>query len=117
MDENYINGVYDSCKNIILPATGGLVLDASCGEFDSKSCSPKRWYKFMGDPDGNPVVPFRINYKYDKPDTAFEAETKRCNESYPVATFPFFPLIFVSTLLTKCQFHVLNSEFCFMLLC
>lgn len=92
MNVEYINGVYNSCKNIILPATGGLAFDGICGEYDSKTCSAEKWYQYMGNPDGNPFVPFRINYKYDKPEIAFQAETKPCNESYPVDNFAFFSL-------------------------
>lgn len=38
----------------------------------------------MGDAEGNPLVPFQINYKVNDDPNAFFAETKKCNESYPV---------------------------------
>lgn len=38
----------------------------------------------MGNVTLNEYVPFQINYKYDNPEKAFRAETKMCNESYPV---------------------------------
>lgn len=39
---------------------------------------------------GNPFTPFTINYKYDEPERAFRAETKKCNESYPVSIWIWF---------------------------
>lgn len=41
--EEYVDGVINSCKNVIVPATGGYALDAACGRYDSKSCTPKRF--------------------------------------------------------------------------
>lgn len=40
--EEYVGGVFDSCKNVIVPATGGYALDASCGKYGSKACTPER---------------------------------------------------------------------------
>lgn len=40
----------------------------------------------MGDAENNYYVPFQIKYKYDDPERAFRAETKQCNEFYPVVT-------------------------------
>lgn len=41
-------------------------------------------FDFMGNVELNDLLPFPIRYKYDKPEIAFHAETKKCNESYPV---------------------------------
>lgn len=38
----------------------------------------------MGDVVENKFTPIQINYKYDHPEIAFDAKTKKCNESYPV---------------------------------
>lgn len=38
----------------------------------------------MGNVSENDYTPFQINYKLDNPERAFHAETKMCNESYPV---------------------------------
>lgn len=84
MSEKYINEVYESCKHVILPATGGFSMDNACGLYDSKTCNPKRWYQYMGDPVINDYVPFLINYTYTNPAIAFTAETKKCDESYEV---------------------------------
>lgn len=85
MSINFINEVYESCKRVVVPSTSGYVLDMACGLYDSKTCSPKRWYQFMGDPIENIYVPFLINYTYNNPEKAFTAETKKCNESFEVS--------------------------------
>lgn len=41
-------------------------------------------FEFMGNKTSNPFVPFQINYKFSNAENAFQAETKKCNESYPV---------------------------------
>ena len=33
-----------------------------CGDWGSSRCSAKKWFKFMGDAEGNVYVPFQINY-------------------------------------------------------
>lgn len=38
----------------------------------------------MGNVSVNTLAPFQINYKYDDESRAFQADTKKCNESYPV---------------------------------
>lgn len=85
MNEKYINEVYNSCSQVIIPATGGFTMDLACGSYNSKTCTPKRWYQYMGDPVANIYVPFLINYTYTNPEIAFSAETKKCNESYEVS--------------------------------
>lgn len=84
INENYISEVYESCSQVITPSTGAYSMDMACGLYDSKTCSPKRWFQFMGDPVLNYFVPFLINYTYTNPEIAFTAETKKCNESFVV---------------------------------
>lgn len=43
MDEDYINATYESCKSVIHPASGRVAMDLACGQFTSKTCSPKRF--------------------------------------------------------------------------
>lgn len=84
MDEAYINGVYDSCKGVIMPSTGGYSIDLACNtQQGANQCTPKKWYEFMGDAN-SAFVPFGINYTYGRPERAFRAETKLCSEAYPV---------------------------------
>lgn len=51
-----------------MPSTSQLALDVMCGEWGASRCSAKKWFEFMGTPDGNPYVPFKINY-VGRPDT------------------------------------------------
>lgn len=85
ISEKYVSGVYESCSNVIVPSTGGYAMDLACGAYDSKTCTPKRWYQFMGDAVENMYVPFLINYTYTNPAKAFTAQTKKCNETYEVS--------------------------------
>jgi Niemann-Pick C1 protein len=83
MDETHINGVFNSCIEVINPASGRLALDLACGSYGAKDCSPERWYYFLGEPAVNPLVPFRIKYTLsDDSDARFESETKGCDEAY-----------------------------------
>lgn len=83
MDEKYVNDVFDSCRGVNIPATGGIAMDMACGFHTSKTCTAKLWYEYMGDPISNIFVPFAINYIYNDTERAFRAETLPCNESYP----------------------------------
>ena len=38
----YLNGTYDSCKQVSVPSAGQLALDLMCGEWTSSRCSPKK---------------------------------------------------------------------------
>lgn len=80
VDKEYVNGVYESCKEVVFPTSGGLAIHLACG---SSLCSPERWYKYMNDPKENPITPFLINYVYENAPRTWRAETKKCNESYP----------------------------------
>ncbi|PSN54935.1 Niemann-Pick C1 protein [Blattella germanica] len=58
----YLNGTYDSCKQVFVPSTGQLALDMMCGDWGASRCSPKKWFNYMGDAKDNQFVPFQINY-------------------------------------------------------
>lgn len=60
--EQYVNGSYESCKNVQFPSSGQLGLDLMCGPWGADKCSALRWYGFMGDANMD-IVPFQINYK------------------------------------------------------
>lgn len=86
ISEDYINGVFDSCKKVIMPSTGRLAINFACGvQQGGEVCTPKKWYHYMGDAEYNTFVPFPIRYKYDEPDRAFHAETLPCGEAFPVS--------------------------------
>ncbi|KAK9709012.1 Niemann-Pick C1 N terminus [Popillia japonica] len=62
----YMNGTYDSCKQVSVPSTGQLALDIMCGTWTSTRCTARRWFDYMGNKD-TPFVPFQINYKNTDP--------------------------------------------------
>lgn len=82
MDPQYKRNVFDSCKYVIHPASGRLALELACGT-DISKCDPDQLFFYMGDPVGNPLVPFRLDYtNSDNSSIRFESETKECNEPY-----------------------------------
>lgn len=75
----FIQGTYNSCKDVSVPSTGQLALDIMCGEYGAAKCTPMRWFHYMGDAANNAFVPFQITY---------------VNTSGPVGNFtPMDPLI------------------------
>lgn len=60
--EDYLNGTFNSCKNVQVPSTGQLAFDLMCGSWGASKCTPQRWFHFMGDAKNNLYVPFQINY-------------------------------------------------------
>ena len=82
IDYNHMEGVFKSCKEVVLPSTGKKAMDVSCGYWEDK-CDPEKWYEFMGNAVDNPLVPFNIKYIVEN-DTSirFERETKTCSEAY-----------------------------------
>lgn len=81
--QNYIQGVFDSCSNVIHPASGKKVLDIACGSYDSFMCDPIKWFTFMGDAASNTLAPFTINYLVnDVVEESFDRVTKPCDEVY-----------------------------------
>lgn len=60
--ESYMNGTTDSCKKVSFPSSGQLALDIMCGGLGAEKCTPKAWFKFMGNAQGSFYVPFQVNY-------------------------------------------------------
>lgn len=44
IDELFVNKTYDSCRGVINPATGTTSMDIACGQYDSKTCTPRRYF-------------------------------------------------------------------------
>lgn len=64
----YMNGTYDSCSAVSSPSTGRRALDLMCGSWGASKCSARKWFTYMGTTEGNPYVPFQINYiEHDEP--------------------------------------------------
>lgn len=84
--ETFVNGTYDSCKNVVNPTSGSLAMDLACGSNGASRCSPKLWYEFMGNIKVNPFIPFQMTYIYDAADEwgdePWNATTKNCSEAY-----------------------------------
>jgi Niemann-Pick C1 protein len=82
MDEQYMQSVYDTCKQVIHPSSGRLAMELACGTEASK-CTPEQLYFYMGDPGANPLVPFKIEYVMsENASIRFSSETKECHEAY-----------------------------------
>ncbi|XP_069696663.1 NPC intracellular cholesterol transporter 1 isoform X2 [Periplaneta americana] len=62
LGDEYMNGTYNSCKQVSVPSTSRLALDMMCGEWGASRCSARKWFTYMGQSEGNPFVPFEINY-------------------------------------------------------
>ncbi|XP_041982247.1 NPC intracellular cholesterol transporter 1 isoform X2 [Aricia agestis] len=77
----YMEGTFTSCANVQMPSTGQSAMDLMCGQWGSASCTPQRWFDFMGDVTV-PQVPFQINYKNGTEDglTPADPKTRPCNE-------------------------------------
>ncbi|CAB3365569.1 Hypothetical predicted protein [Cloeon dipterum] len=58
---NYMEGTYNSCKGVYVPAAGQLAMDILCGVWGASRCTYKKWFDFLGDATGA-FVPFQINY-------------------------------------------------------
>lgn len=91
--EAYLNGTYDSCKQVSMPSTGQLALDLMCGAWASQKCTAKRWFDYMGETEGNLFVPFKINYisqNSTAPVNGFKPLDSRivpCNQAVDVRKF------------------------------
>ncbi|KAJ8924000.1 hypothetical protein NQ315_006776 [Exocentrus adspersus] len=62
VQESYMKKVYDSCKDVSLPSTGGSVLASACGKYGATWCTPERWFGYMNNPNENPFAPFPVTF-------------------------------------------------------
>ncbi|CRL00933.1 CLUMA_CG014191, isoform A, partial [Clunio marinus] len=91
--EKFINGSYDSCKNVNFPSSGQLAFDLMCGAWGATKCTPKRLFHYWGD-ESEDFVPFQINYimaNSTDPINGFKPLNPRivpCNESIDGITSP-----------------------------
>ena len=86
--EEYANNLYDSCKSVQYPETGGKVVSYMCG--DTRHCNPERWLTFLGSPIENGESPFPMNYFFNNsvpghpemiPRNASTADFYACNDT------------------------------------
>ena len=60
--EDYVNAVYQSCIDVVLPSSGNKVITGVlCQKSDEGVCTPKRFFQTVGK---NDVSPIQINFKY-----------------------------------------------------
>ncbi|CAG7836043.1 unnamed protein product [Allacma fusca] len=90
--EDYVNGTYESCKNVIMSSTNGPAMDFLCGEWGAYACTAKKWFDYLGSTD-NGFSPFDIFFKYVNSSNAkdyedyqpFNLTTVPCSEFAPGA--------------------------------
>lgn len=48
LDSKYGKDIYESCKNVVIGALGGNLMDLLCGKWKSAGCNPRRWFDNVG---------------------------------------------------------------------
>ncbi|RZC35061.1 Niemann-Pick C1 protein-like, partial [Asbolus verrucosus] len=83
VNEDYLQVVYDSCKNVANPSTSGLLIGSACGDYGSANCNPERFFNYMGS-YSNTFSPFNIVFKLtNESDTkAINHTALKCNEAF-----------------------------------
>lgn len=62
VSENFVYGMFNSCKDVQNPSSGKAALSMLCG-MEASQCTPKLWLEFLGDKKKNPkFVPFNIYF-------------------------------------------------------
>jgi len=59
---SYIEGTYESCKNVLMASTNRPAMDVLCGPHGSHRCSADKWYTYMGSTE-NGFSPYSIVYR------------------------------------------------------
>lgn len=62
ISRKYIEGTFESCKNVLMSSTNGPALDILCGPWGSYRCTAERWFTFLGS-TSNSYSPFDIIYR------------------------------------------------------
>lgn len=84
IDENYIQGVYDSCKDVANPSTSSKLIGMVCGHYGVAYCTPERFFDYMGS-SSNGFAPFDIDFKVvnaSDSESAISHRVLKCNEAY-----------------------------------
>ncbi|XP_044253215.1 NPC intracellular cholesterol transporter 1 homolog 1b-like [Tribolium madens] len=81
IDENYIQEVYDSCKNVANPSTSSKLIGLVCGKYGAAYCTPERFFNYMGS-TSNGFAPFDIVFKIVNTSNAINHTVHKCNEAY-----------------------------------
>ncbi len=59
MSNHLKNQIYDTCKDVVNPATSGAAIGLMCGIW-GEHCDPEKLFAFVG--DASAFSPFQINY-------------------------------------------------------
>ncbi|XP_043263992.1 NPC intracellular cholesterol transporter 1 homolog 1b-like [Colletes gigas] len=78
--EEYMNTTFDSCKNIVHPASGNLAMDLACGIHGASWCTATKWYEYQGDVTANDFITF--NMRFISNSSGWNEPVKICNETY-----------------------------------
>uniref|UniRef100_A0A8D0DMG3 NPC1 like intracellular cholesterol transporter 1 n=1 Tax=Salvator merianae TaxID=96440 RepID=A0A8D0DMG3_SALMN len=58
---HFADKLFDSCKGVRMPATGGYAISAMCGKYGATLCNSQRWLDFQGDVN-NGLAPLTISF-------------------------------------------------------
>uniref|UniRef100_A0A8C6X6Y4 NPC1 like intracellular cholesterol transporter 1 n=1 Tax=Naja naja TaxID=35670 RepID=A0A8C6X6Y4_NAJNA len=70
-NQQFAEGVFQSCKGVRMPATGGYVVGAMCGKYGVAACTTQRWLDFQGD-TSNGMAPVAVSFQLKPEDWASE---------------------------------------------
>ncbi|XP_034241218.1 NPC intracellular cholesterol transporter 1 homolog 1b-like [Thrips palmi] len=88
--QDSMDGLFDSCKGVVMPQNGKYATDIACGAYDASTCTTERWFKYMG--EDNPFSPFPIKFVTSRGifnDMSNKVmNIVRCNESADASSDP-----------------------------
>ncbi|CAD5229450.1 unnamed protein product [Bursaphelenchus okinawaensis] len=73
VDKKYADDVFQSCKGVRM-SSGDFALKAMCGT-DVESCTPQKWFDFMGKANKNLGIPFDIEFTLTHDETIIRNRT------------------------------------------
>uniref|UniRef100_A0A6J0SLY2 NPC1-like intracellular cholesterol transporter 1 n=1 Tax=Pogona vitticeps TaxID=103695 RepID=A0A6J0SLY2_9SAUR len=87
--QRFADDLFDSCKGVRLPATGGYAISAMCGMYGAALCNSQHWLDYQGDPS-NGLAPLAIAFQLIPPGgpetieggiVPFSATAWKCSEA------------------------------------
>lgn len=86
IEEEYLNSMFDSCKDVSMPSSSSKVMDSACLPYGSAYCTPERWVQFMGGPD-NVLAPYLMSYKITNNEkNSLNFTALKCSEAFSNST-------------------------------
>ena len=76
VSEEFAQTTFDSCKDVVNPATNGPALALLCGPWGTTMCTPQRWFDYLGSTT-NGYSPFDVFFDFD-PEPGFSPEGELC---------------------------------------